>query len=136
MSFLKFGKDIGGKSGTAIDSGLQSPDSSKVLRFICHRIPARTFNIKGHYFPVCSRCTGLYMGVVLCLIYISLFYILYTPILLLLSVFMMIPTFIDGITQLFGFRYSNNILRFSTGLIAGVGLIIFINTIRWIIIMN
>jgi uncharacterized membrane protein len=136
MSFLKFGKDIGRKSRTEIDSGSQASDSGKGLRLICHRIPARTFNIKGHYFPVCSRCTGLYMGVILCLIYISLFYVVYTPILILFSIFMMIPTVIDGITQLFGFRDSNNILRFSTGLIAGVGLIIFINTIRWIIIMN
>jgi uncharacterized membrane protein len=35
---------------------------------------------------------------------------------------MMMPTFLDGITQLFGARESKNILRLSTGLIAGIGI--------------
>ena len=30
--------------------------------FICHRLPERTFKIRDHYFPVCSRCTGIYIG--------------------------------------------------------------------------
>ena len=49
---------------------------------------------------------------------------------------MIIPTFIDGVTQLFGLRQSNNILRFVTGLIAGVGLVILINATKWLIIMG
>ena len=49
---------------------------------------------------------------------------------------MIFPTFIDGFTQFLGFRESNNTLRFSTGLIAGVGIVILFNTIRWLIIMS
>ena len=46
----------------------------------------------------------------------------------------MIPTAIDGFTQLFEFRESNNALRFITGLIGGLGLIIFLKiVIKWII---
>ena len=37
----------------------------------------------------------------------------------------MIPTVIDGFTQFLGLRESNNNLRFVSGVIGGVGLIIF-----------
>jgi uncharacterized membrane protein len=37
----------------------------------------------------------------------------------------MIPAAADGFTQLFGWRESNNNLRFLTGFIGGIGLIIF-----------
>lgn len=49
---------------------------------------------------------------------------------------MVIPTFADGFTQLLGFRESNNILRFTTGLIGGLGLGILIKSIKWMIIMG
>jgi uncharacterized membrane protein len=29
---------------------------------ICHRRPARSFRVDGRLFPVCARCTGLYMS--------------------------------------------------------------------------
>jgi uncharacterized membrane protein len=106
------------------------------IMFICHRLPERTFKIKEYYFPVCSRCTGLYIGVFSCFMYIIFFYVDYTFNFVLISLLLIIPTFIDGITQFFGLHESNNILRFSTGLIAGMGLVILINSIRWIIIMN
>ena len=37
----------------------------------------------------------------------------------------MIPAAVDGFTQFLGLRKSNNNLRFLSGLIGGVGLIIF-----------
>jgi uncharacterized membrane protein len=40
------------------------------------------------------------------------------------------PTFVDATSQLLGFRESNNRLRFSTGLIAGFGLIILAKGIK------
>lgn len=42
-----------------------------------------------------------------------------------------LPTFIDSTIQLFGFRESNNLIRFSTGLIAGFGLIILTKSIKF-----
>jgi uncharacterized membrane protein len=30
---------------------------------LCHQIPERSFQIAGHSFAVCARCTGLYVGV-------------------------------------------------------------------------
>lgn len=29
---------------------------------VCHQIPARTFHVEGHAFPLCARCTGMYLG--------------------------------------------------------------------------
>ena len=33
--------------------------------FVCHQIPERSFHISGIQFPVCARCTGLYLGAAL-----------------------------------------------------------------------
>ena len=30
--------------------------------FVCHQIPERSFHLSGVQFPVCARCTGLYLG--------------------------------------------------------------------------
>jgi uncharacterized membrane protein len=29
---------------------------------VCHQVPERSFHISGLQFPVCARCTGLYIG--------------------------------------------------------------------------
>lgn len=41
----------------------------------------------------------------------------------------MIPTAIDGVTQYFGPRESTNNIRFITGFIGGIGLIIFLKIV-------
>lgn len=105
-------------------------------QFICHRIPNRTFQIKGHYFPVCSRCTGFYIGAFSYFIYVYLFYVEYTFSILLIAILMLIPAFIDGSTQFFGFRESNNVLRFITGLLGGVGLGILTKALKLIIFQS
>jgi uncharacterized membrane protein len=136
LLLMKFIKELNTDNRFYIDNKSQQSNLKLITQFICHRIPERTFNFRGCYFPVCSRCTGLYIGVFLCLCYLNLCFIDYTINLLIISVLMMIPTFLDGITQFIDFRQSNNFLRLLTGLIAGLGLVIFINTARWIIIMN
>ncbi|BDZ67381.1 DUF2085 domain-containing protein [Methanobacterium ferruginis] len=93
---------------------------------LCHRLPERTFNIKGHYFPVCSRCTGLTIGFLFSFVFFYFSNIHYSPNLLIFSVLIMLPTFIDGYTQSIGLRESNNALRLFTGLISGLGLALFI----------
>ena len=53
---------------------------------------------------------------------------------LIISMILMIPVAVDGVTQYFGPRESTNNLRFITGLIGGIGLIIFLKIIiRWIL---
>lgn len=105
-----------------------------LTKYLCHRIPERSFHIKGHQFPVCARCTGFYTGLAVYII-LNLFYKHpYNMEMLVISMILMVPTAIDGVTQYFGPRESTNTLRFITGFIGGVGLIIFIKIIiRWIL---
>ena len=101
---------------------------------ICHRLPDRTFKVKNWYFPVCSRCTGFYIGAFSYFIYVYFFYVEYTITLILLAIIMMTPTLLDGFTQFFDFRESNNMLRLLTGLMGGIGLAIIVKSIKWIIL--
>ncbi|MCI0398309.1 MAG: DUF2085 domain-containing protein [Chloroflexi bacterium] len=32
---------------------------------VCHRITSRSFTVAGRQFPLCARCTGMYLGVTL-----------------------------------------------------------------------
>ena len=36
---------------------------------VCHRIEARSFQMGGRYLPMCARCSGLFLGAVLGLMY-------------------------------------------------------------------
>jgi uncharacterized membrane protein len=88
------------------------------LEFVgCHRMPERSFFYKGKQFPMCSRCTGIYVGYFLVIPY---FWI--TSVSIFICLIAILPTIIDGLTQAYSNRESNNFLRFSTGLIAGFGL--------------
>lgn len=105
----------------------------KYSKLLCHRLPKRSFHVKNHQFPVCARCTGFYTGLVIFLIYKSLFHINYTLNLFIISILLLVPTAIDGFTQYLGLRESNNTLRFTTGLLGGIGLIILFKMIFRII---
>ena len=99
-------------------------DLMNYSKLLCHRMPERSFFIKNHQFPVCARCTGFYTGLAVFLIYNFFFEINYTFELFVIAIILLIPTAIDGFTQLLGYRESNNNLRFTTGFIGGIGLII------------
>lgn len=101
---------------------------------ICHRIPDRTFKIRNNYFPVCSRCTGAYIGMFSYYVFAYFVYVEYTLPIVLMSSLMIMPMLFDGITQLFELRESNNSLRFFTGLIGGIGLGILFKTFKWVLI--
>src|SRR5262245_27275316 len=40
--------------------------------FLCHQLPERSFFLEGHKLAVCSRCTGLYFGATLTLVFYPL----------------------------------------------------------------
>lgn len=98
-------------------------------KYLCHRIPERSFFIKGHQFPVCARCTGFYTGLLAYIIINSIYRHAYDFNMLIVSMILMIPVAADGLTQYFGPRESTNSLRFITGFIGGIGLIIFLKII-------
>ena len=109
-------------------------DTMELTRYICHRIPERSFFIKGHQFPVCARCTGFYTGLIVYLILHVFYSHPYDFKMLFVSMILMVPVAIDGVTQYFGPRESTNTLRFATGFIGGIGLIMFLKIIIWWII--
>jgi len=100
----------------------------------CHRIPERTFNLKGHYFPICARCTGIWISGIGFIILTTFSTITLNMMGVLLAILMIIPMLIDGISQLFGKRDSNNTIRFFTGLLAGTGIVVIGNLLRFLLI--
>lgn len=91
----------------------------------CHRKPERSFFWKGKQFPVCARCTGIHIG------YISFPLFLFSVFTLNIwwTILLILPTYIDGLTQAFFKRESNNLLRVTTGVIAGIGLMSLVSII-------
>lgn len=83
----------------------------------CHRKPERSFFFKGKQFPVCARCTGIHIG------YITFPLFMFNVFTLNIwwTIALMLPTYIDGLTQTFLKRESNNFIRVTTGLMAGIG---------------
>lgn len=79
----------------------------------CHQMPERSFFIGSYQFPLCARCTGILFGEIAGLL-LSFFIPFFWPILLLI-----LPILVDGLTQLWGWRTSNNLLRLITGLLGG-----------------
>lgn len=79
------------------------------LYWHCHQRPDRSFFVFRRQIPLCARCLGLIIGVVLC------------PISLILPEYFRFLRFcwlilaLDGITQYCGLRESSNVLRFFTG---------------------
>lgn len=41
---------------------------------VCHRLEARSFHVDGRQLPLCARCSGMYLGAVLGLAFLSLRY--------------------------------------------------------------
>lgn len=107
-----------------------------ILDIICHRRPERSFFINGHQFPVCARCTGFYISLALYFIYTYYFFVNYDIYLLTFAAMLLMPAAIDGLTQLKGYRESNNSLRFITGLLGGLGLGIFIKALKYFIFLK
>ena len=102
-----------------------------LTNLICHRKPERSFFIRGNQFPVCARCTGFYISLFSYFIYVYYFYVDYSLELIFIAILLLIPTVLDGFTQLMNYRESNNNLRFVTGLMAGLSFAIIIKAIKW-----
>ena len=95
-----------------------------VFDYICHRKPERSFFYKGHQFPVCARCTGFYISGIASIILLNFYPVPYSWTTLIIGILLLIPCAIDGFSQLFEYRESNNLLRLVTGLLGGVGIIL------------
>ncbi|SIR03532.1 Predicted membrane protein [Chryseobacterium indoltheticum] len=66
---------------------------------------------------MCARCTGIYLG-----FFIMIPLLWFYQIGMIISIILILPTLIDGLTQAYLNRESTNFLRFSTGILAGIGM--------------
>jgi len=66
---------------------------------------------------VCARCTGIYLG-----FFIMIPLLWFYQIGMIISIILILPTLIDGLTKVYLNRESTNFLRFSTGILAGIGM--------------
>ena len=101
----------------------QNRPNNSWTKYICHQRPERCFELNGKPMPICSRCLGVYSGLIigfLLPVFIPRILFMDPNILLFLMLLFLAPMAIDGLTQLLGLRQSNNILRFCTGLVAGL----------------
>jgi uncharacterized membrane protein len=88
----------------------------KIGLAFCHRRKERSIKVLGYTFPLCARCTGLWLGFGMGL----LLRILTLHMSLVFAMTLMLPLIIDGFTQHFGLRESNNLLRLLTGILFGI----------------
>ena len=89
--------------------------------FLCHQLPERSFFIDGHKLAVCSRCSGLYFGASLTLLFYPLLKSLrvaHTPHRRWL-ILAAIPLFIDFLLTFVGVWENTHTTRFVTGFLLG-----------------
>ena len=84
--------------------------------FRCHNMPNRSFFIKGRQFHICARCTGIFFGI----IFFPLLILFPVKIISIYIIFATSFITIDGLTQFFKLRESNNFLRLITGILFGI----------------
>ena len=102
------------------------------LFFGCHARPDRSFYFRGKQFPICARCTGELVGMIVCIPTLIFWSCPSFGIVLLL----MVPLIIDGSVQKLTSYESGNIRRLITGILFGMALVFtfvyFHRTCVWI----
>jgi len=96
--------------------------------YLCHQISERSFHFENHAFAVCSRCFGVYLGLLFGLsVYPFLRPIEKTESFPRLWLFLaMIPMAVDWALGVFGIWENTLFSRFLTGLILGTACAVFI----------
>lgn len=99
---------------------------------VCHRIPERSFYINGRPMPMCARCTGMYLGAMIGLIYQMFKYpkrgrlpskkiVFFLGILAILWSVDGVNSYIHLFNKNIGIYEPNNLLRLLTG--SGIGIV-------------
>lgn len=98
------------------------------LKFVpCHRLESRSIKIFGKQTPICARCSAILFGYLA----IPFLFVEHIHISLLIGIVLNLPMIIDGYTQKWKWRKSNNFLRVSTGLLSGFGMSALIVTLAY-----
>ena len=87
----------------------------------CHQMAERSFFIKGYQFPICARCTGVFLGEVLTIIAL----IMGLRMSYVFAVILLCVMGLDWGMQYIHILQSTNIRRLITGMCGGIGLTYF-----------
>lgn len=87
---------------------------------LCHQKVERSFFINGNQMPFCSRCTAIWLGLTIGLGFMIFYKNVLNDKFLIIILIGIVPIVIDGVGQLLGLWESINIIRFITGLLAGI----------------
>jgi uncharacterized membrane protein len=87
---------------------------------LCHQKVERSFFINGNQMPFCSRCTAIWLGLTIGLGFMIFYKIELDEKFLIIILIGIAPIAIDGGGQLLGLWESTNVIRFITGLLAGI----------------
>ena len=86
---------------------------------MCHQKVERSLVFNGNQMPFCSRCTAIWLGAALGLLFLFFYKVELNRRFLLIIFISLIPIGVDGFGQLLGFWESTNLIRLLTGLLAG-----------------
>lgn len=96
----------------------------------CHQMPERSFRSFDMQFPVCARCTGVYLGQIIA----TPFFLTNTVLKLNICFLFLIIMFCDWFIQFLNIKQSTNFRRFITGSIAGIGLMgLYFNIFKFLL---
>jgi uncharacterized membrane protein len=87
---------------------------------LCHQKTERSFYLNDNQMPFCSRCTAIWIGLVIGLGFMVFYSINLDGKFIFVIIIGLIPIGIDGIGQLLMLWESTNIMRVITGLLIGV----------------
>jgi len=95
----------------------------------CHQMECRSFSLWGYQFPLCARCTGVFVGEIISVIMIILGIRLAWPLIFAFILVMGADWFIQYIELVM----SNNVRRLITGTMCGMGVTyVYFYVIRYI----
>ena len=102
-----------------------------ILQIPCHRRSDRSFLKLQKYIPLCARCTGMLIGILMFPIY---FYITLSFLLQLYYHFLLKFRYLLMDLPKSGNGSSTNLLRLTTGVLSGNGMGLFISSsVIWIL---
>ena len=107
--------------------GLSSPIYT-FFSYLCHQIPSRSFHLESHIFAVCSRCFGVYFGLLSGFIVYPIFRAVSEtePLSRIWLFLALIPIGVDWSLGVFGIWENTHWSRFVTGMILGAACAVFI----------
>ena len=87
---------------------------------MCHQKAERSLFLNENQMPFCSRCTAIWIGIPIGLLFLLYFRFIPDKKLIYLIIISVMPIGIDGVGQMIGLWESTNLIRFLTGSLAGI----------------